>query len=198
MNRVLRLTALKEGCKLNWLTGFFVCCSMNPVSPEYSLLFLLVWQEHRCATREENNSLASSAMSAAVPLLLSCWLSPPSYLHHVCGRQPSLAARQDPLREQVHRVFQEERAVAGVLVLCPQGGVLQNLQGLVVHLFCLFWNICGWLYRRKNARFRLWNSSPNTTHEEIMQVQHWTKERDMHSDNRGGIPQQPGPLGQNH
>lgn len=187
-----------ESCASNRSTGFIESC--------FSRIFgfvLFVWQENlppHPATRLENKTRASGAMSADAPPLRSCWPLPPQphhhlHHHHVSGWQPTRAARQDPLPEQVHREFQEERGGSGVPVLCPQRGVLQNLQGFLVQLLHLIRTNCGRLHHRKNTHLRLWKSTPNATHEEIMQVQHWTKERDMYPYNRGRISQQPGPLG---
>lgn len=81
--------------------------------------------------------------------------------HHVFRRQSSPAARQDPLPEQLHWVFQEQRAVARVPVLRPKRGVLQNLQRLV-HVLLLR-TIRRWLHRGENSHRRLRKSESNAT-----------------------------------
>lgn len=193
----VKVGSVSKVSKLNGSVGFVSCCLVTRVFGNVLFWFRLfhrdIHPEPDCKTINAVQWCnVSWRRSAAEPLTS---ISSP-HRHHVFRWQSSPAARQDSLLEQVYRVFPEQRAVAGVPVLCPQRGVLQNLQGLIVLLLRLCWSIRGH-HRGQDPHLRLRKSAPNATHEEIMQVQHWTKERCMHPDYRGWVPQWPGPLGEN-
>lgn len=192
----LKVDSVSKVFKLNGSVGFVSCCLVTRVFGNVLFWFRLfdrdIHAEPDCKTINAVQWCNVSWRPTAAEPLTSI-TSP----HHVFRRQSASAARQDSLLEQVYRMFQEQRTVAGVPILCPQRGVLQNLQRLIVLLLRLCRSIRGRLHRGQDPHLRLRKSSPNATHEEIMQVQHWTKERCMHPDYRGWIPQWPGPLGEN-